>query len=110
MVRKYDAATTLQSGLDKKKGEKGNMVNSLTSLRGPSPAPSPSQNRNNEKDSFSDPDVLLSDNNGLAQVVEVLEELYTSSKYLAKEAKVSSSGLSLREQGKIVTALYPTAL
>ena len=66
--------------------------------------------RNNEKDSFSDPDVLLSDNNGLAQVVEVLEELYTSSKYLAKEAKVSSAGPSLREQGEFLTALYPTEL
>ena len=66
--------------------------------------------RNDKKDSFSDPDVLLSDNNGLAQVVEVLEELYTIPTYLAKEAGVSSAGPSLRDQGEIVTALEPSVL
>ena len=66
--------------------------------------------RNDKKDSFSDPDVLQSDNNGLAQVVEVLEELYTIPTYLAKEAGVSLAGPSLRDQGEIVTALEPPVL
>ena len=57
--------------------------------------------RVNEKDSFSDPDVLLSDNNGLSTVVEVLEELYTNPSYLATQTGVPSDGPSLRERGEV---------
>ena len=56
--------------------------------------------RMNEKDSFSDPDILLSDNNGLSTVVEVLEEVYTNPSYLASKAGVPAGGASLRETGE----------
>ena len=35
LVRKYAATQTLQTGLEKKKADKGHVVNSLTSLRKP---------------------------------------------------------------------------
>ena len=51
LVRRYVASQTLQSSLEKKKADKGHIVNSLTGSRGPSPAPSPSQRRTSKRDS-----------------------------------------------------------
>ena len=56
--------------------------------------------RVNEKDSFRDPDILLSDNNGLSTVVEVLEEVYTNPSYLARQAGIPAGGDSLSERGE----------
>ena len=53
MVRLLDGATTWISDMEKK-GEKGHVLNTLTSSRGPSPAkypmPSPGQSKRNDKD------------------------------------------------------------
>ena len=51
LVRRYVATQTLQSGLEKKKADKGHVVNSLMGLRGRSPASSPDQRRKSERDS-----------------------------------------------------------